>query len=253
MPTECVSVLTGSDFVLRGNIYKELQMIDKAMADYDEAIMVGLEGLVPNIGRVGNFLDKHGKHEKAIVFYNHGVQTQNTSPAVSRIYADRGASWARLKQYDKALADFTSSIEFNAWDCEHHLSRMRPPMLRESPADFQAAFLKLADRAIEITDGNGQSYITRSLVLLTLGQRDNAKKDLARGVELDPNSTSEITCGRCCGRYKTKPALSPVRMSDYVEIGNLCQDWQIETWSHAKSFPRKWTARYYAYATARCK
>ena len=182
-----LSPRTARDFVLRGNIYKELGMIEKAMANYDEAVKVGLEGRVPNIGRVGNFLDKLGKHEKAIVFYDHGVETQNTSPAVSRIHADRGASRARLKQYDKSLADFTSSIEIGGWDCEHHLSRMRPSMLRESPTDFQEEFLKLADRAIEITEGTGQSYITRSLVLFNLGRREEAKENLARGIELDPD------------------------------------------------------------------
>ena len=64
---------------------------------------------------------------------------------------------------------------------------MRPPTLWESPADFQAEFLKLADRAIEITGGNGQSYITRAVVYFNLHQRDKAKEDLARGVALDPD------------------------------------------------------------------
>ena len=180
-----VSLRTGSDYVMRGNIYSVIGQTDKAIADYGKAAEIGLQGQIPHVGRVAEFLDKHKQHEKAILFHDHGVRT-TPEPNVSRRYADRAACWMFLKRYDKALADFSSSIEINAWQCEHHLSRMRPTMLRESPADFQAAFLKLADRAIEITGGNGESYITRGMVLHMLRQREKAKEDLARGVKLDP-------------------------------------------------------------------
>ena len=184
---EC-SPRTGSEFVWQGHIYREMRQREKAIADFEKALELGLDGHVPNIRRAGELLDKSGMHEEAIRFYNHHVQRSKThhDGSVCRTYAQRGASWAHLKQYDNALADFTTSIEIGARECEHHLSRMSPEMLRESPKDFQVEFLKLADRAIELT-GSGQSYITRSLVLYALGKREKAKADLARGVDLDPN------------------------------------------------------------------
>ena len=152
---------------------------------------MGLVGQLPNVGRIGIFLAQHKQYEQAILFYDHGIKT-NTNLTVSRIYADRGAAWARLNRYDKALEDFTQSIEINAWDCEHHLSRLPPRLLREGSADFQNAYLQLADRAIEVTEGIGQSYLARSQVYLALGEREKAKTDLRRGIEVDPDASVRV-------------------------------------------------------------
>lgn len=181
-----LSPRTGNDFLWRGHIYRELRQEDNSIADYEKALEVGLNGYTSSeqIRRAGRLLDRAGKHEQAILFYNHVMAYPDG--AVCRTYAQRGASWAHLKQYDKALADFTNSIESGANGCEYALSRMSPSMLQESPADFQAKFLQLADRVVE-TEGSGQSYIARSLVYFNLGQRDKAREDLSRGVELDPD------------------------------------------------------------------
>ncbi|MCA9214747.1 MAG: tetratricopeptide repeat protein, partial [Planctomycetales bacterium] len=148
---------------------------------------VGLQGQAPNIRRVGEFCHSRKMYEQAILFFDHDIKTTTTTPSVSRTYASRGASRAKLQEYEIALADFTSSIEINAWDCEHHLTRMTPIMLRESPPEFQQAFLKLADQAIEVTEGEAVSYVARAYVHRSLQRPEMARVDLTKALAIEPN------------------------------------------------------------------
>ncbi|MEO2045775.1 MAG: tetratricopeptide repeat protein [Pirellulales bacterium] len=206
---ENIAPRTGNDFMLRGNIFKEIKENDKAIVDFDRALKLGLQGQIPNIRHVGEFFDKRKLYEQAIRFYDHDIQVSTATPSVSRTYALRGASRANLKEYDKALADFDSSIEYNAWDCAHHLTRMSPIMLRESPEDFQQAFLKLADRAIEMTEGAAVSYVARAYVHQSLKRREMAVADLSKAIEIDSAYKVPWTLRRLLRELEANPASSP--------------------------------------------
>ncbi len=152
---------------------------DKALADYGQAIRMKPSETAWYDNRAWMYLD-YGDYESALRDLDHLLRI--ASPPEAWMYADRGLAYGKLKEYDKATADFTKAL------------RMDP----ENAYIFNTRGLMWIDRkeydnairdfsaALRINPSYMWPYSNRGFCRTWKGDYAAAKADLEKAIAMEP-------------------------------------------------------------------
>ena len=107
-------------------------------------------------------------------------------------HSAKGFEFAKKKEYDKAIAEFTEAINADPKDAMNYFNRATAyrgaGKMDEARADFS--------KAIEMAPNNASAYVGRGEVLLQQKQWDGAQADFEKALQIAPVPP-------CFGKWKT--------------------------------------------------
>ena len=106
----------------RGVEWKGKGQLDRAIADYSEAIRINPKYAVAYNNR-GFSYDNKGDYERAIADFTEAVRH---NPKFAAAYVNRGNTYAAKKNYERAIADFRAALSINPYlqDAQDNLAAL---------------------------------------------------------------------------------------------------------------------------------
>jgi len=126
----------------------------------------------------GIFYDNHGQRNKAIADYSRTIEIDST---YALAYSNRGAIYGETGQYDKAIADFSKAIKFEpnnsfaVWNRGITYSLLQ--QWDKAIVDFS--------KSIEINPYTYDPYFNRGVAYGSLEQWDKAVADYSKAIEIN--------------------------------------------------------------------
>jgi serine/threonine protein kinase len=161
-----------------GSAWRAKGKLDKALADFDEAVRLDPKYANAYINR-GSAWKAKGELDKALADFGEAIRLD---PKYANAYNNRGAAWQAKGDLDRALADFGEAIRLDpkyanaynnrgsAWQAKGELDK--------ALADF--------DEAIRLDPKYANAYINRGSVWRPKGDLDRALADFGEAIRLDP-------------------------------------------------------------------
>ena len=162
----------------RGDAYRILGKIGKAIADFTTAIELQSDYAKPYVNRGLAHISK-GNFDKAIDDCNAAVKLQ---PELAEAYNNRGIAYAKKRDVNKAIADFTTAIELKLDYAEAYNNRGNA---YDDKGDFDKAIVNF-NTAIKFKSDFVDAYVNRGVAY---GKRDEFNKainDFTTAINLDP-------------------------------------------------------------------
>jgi tetratricopeptide (TPR) repeat protein len=136
-----------------------------------------------------------------IKYYNRALALGMPKKFMGRTLHDRGHAYKKLKQYKKALEDFTKSIEFDKEKAEFYHCRAH---LYEHFEEYSKAIVDFTT-SISLEPKDAYHLGCRSGAYVKLEEFKNALKDCKRAIALKPNSAfylqKRASVAYKCGGY----------------------------------------------------
>ncbi|MFH1228544.1 MAG: tetratricopeptide repeat protein [Planctomycetota bacterium] len=163
----------------RGNSYKDKNQLDKAMADFDEAIRVSPKFAAAYVCRGIAYVETN-QLDKAIKDYTEAI---NLDPNNIRALNNRGTVYNKTDEFDKAIIDFNEALRINPNCAEAYINRgiayENKDLLDQALADYNQA-ISLNPKFIE-------AYWNRANVHRKKGDLDRVVSDYTEAINLNPN------------------------------------------------------------------
>ncbi|MGB0083919.1 MAG: tetratricopeptide repeat protein [Rhodomicrobiaceae bacterium] len=162
--------LIGNDaeaYLHRAALWVEKGQLDRALADYDEAIRLDDSNIAAFHGRALLRM-RRGEVESALADLDHAIRLSFSDP---KIYRDRGSIWLEKTSYDRAIADFNRAIQLDPRFADAYF--LRGVALRRK-GDFTHAIADL-NEALRLDSSIGGAEPNRDMA--RTGQRDAIEKD----------------------------------------------------------------------------
>jgi tetratricopeptide (TPR) repeat protein len=176
----------------RANAYFAKQDLDRAIQDYNSAIMSDPNYNIPFNNR-GLAYQRKGQSDRAFEDFDQAIRLD---PKYAAAFGNRG-DLQRLKgRLELAIADYDQAITLNPnladaflgrgiayqeksqWDFDAYLNEGR----------YEALGIQSYDQAIRINPNNGVAFSRRGFLSARLRQYDRAVSDYSEAIRLDPNS-----------------------------------------------------------------
>ena len=174
-------------YVNLGNVYRELNMYEESLAEYNNAIK-----LKPNLAEIyanrGNVLQDLKKYQEALEDYNKAILIK---PNFASAYSNRGTVQKELALFDDALASYDEAIKNNPNCAEVYYNR--GIILSELTLFSEALFNY--NRAILINPDYVEAYSNRGNILKNLNLLDEALASYDVAINLKPDYF-EAYCNR---------------------------------------------------------
>ena len=167
-------------YLERGNILRDLKLIDKALASYDRAIQINSNYAEAHSNR-GIALRELKRLEEAIASYDRAIEIK---PDLVEAYLNRGIALRELKLFDEALASYDRAIELNPNLSEAYSSRGNALKDLNRLDEALASY----DRAIELDPNLSEAYSNRGNALKDLNRLDEALVSYAKAIDINPNN-----------------------------------------------------------------
>ena len=165
----------------RGNYYGNLNLTDKAIADFNTFIQLKQDD--PQVySNLGNAYGLKGDLNRALNAYSRSVKLDSLDP---KTWLNRGITYAKFKQPDRALTDYNKALALNA-DFMQVLPNRAYTLLEmgnydESISDFS--------RLIRYSPRNDNYYIDRGTAYYRLKKYPQAIADFRQCVALNPENS----------------------------------------------------------------
>jgi serine/threonine protein kinase/tetratricopeptide (TPR) repeat protein len=140
-------------YVTRGDIYARRKMYATALADYDKSVELG--------------------------------------PYRSFTYKLRAATHFQLKNYDEALADLDTALKLKPDDLSTVWWISADQTAKCPSAEFREGMRRLADRAVELNDRSSRALFERAILLKSLGDLQQARRDLDASLDIQEKMAAE--------------------------------------------------------------
>ena len=160
-------------YIDRGNGYQDSGEYDRAIQDYDQAILLEPDSALAYYDR-GNAHDSKGEYDRAIADYDLVIQLAPEGDHAYYAYYGRGYAHSAKGEYDLAIKDYDRAIRLNSDDANLFIVRGVANFLRANPSQ---AVIDLR-RSSELNPKNAYSVLWLHLARRRLGQKDS--KELAR-------------------------------------------------------------------------
>ncbi len=168
----------------RGIAHFQLEDMEKAQADFEEAIRLGTKDGAAYIN-LGNVLQRQGLAQEALQNYSKGIEL---TPDMALPYIERSSVLMEMEQYTEAAADLEKAISLDPKSPEALNNR---GVLLRLQAKYEEA-IKDYTKAIELFGKYPSAFANRGFALRQLGRYEEAVTDFEKALSLDPMS-HEIT------------------------------------------------------------
>ncbi len=160
----------------RGNYYLEVDVLDKALTDFNQALSLKPNYYDAHINR-GRYYFAKNNLESALNDFNKAISINSMKVEG---YNNRGGANFQLGRYESALKDFEKVIEM---DSAHDKAYHNVGAIYHNLGKMNQA-IENYNRALAINPGNTGCLIQRSRAHNALGQTQNALDDLLRAQQL---------------------------------------------------------------------
>ena len=227
------------DLLRRGRAWSEKNELDRAIADFGQAIRIDAAHPSAYLGRGYAW---HRKHEtdKAIADYN---EASRLNPTEYRTFVNRGMLLAGKKEYAKAIADYDAAIQLAPG--EAHIYNYRGYAWSQLQDQGKA----IADYTEAIRLDSNDTYAHISLAWILTTSSDRGVRDAKRAVPL-AKKACELSGWKVPGYLETLAAACG-------ETGDFASavKWQIAA-NELRSDPKEKTAgeerlKYFQFAESR--
>jgi tetratricopeptide (TPR) repeat protein len=169
----------------RGTIWGSEGQLDKAIADFGEAIRLDPKFAQPYISRgLSWFLKK--QYDKAIADFDEAIRLD---PKNARAYVSRGLVWSNKTQYDQAIADVNKAIsdfdEAIRLDPKNTLAYLNRGIAWSHKTQYDKSIADFSE-VIRLDPKNTPAYISRGLLWNMKHEYDKAIADFNDAIRLDP-------------------------------------------------------------------
>jgi tetratricopeptide (TPR) repeat protein len=165
-------------YILRGNVYLNLDQFQRALDDYNKAIELEPKN-AEVFWRRGNMYDKLGENQLALQDFERAIKL---NPKLGEAYCGRGLAKSRGGDEQGAARDYDKAIQCNPQFAESYNNR---GILRSVLGNVKAA-LKDFDRAIELNPEYTDAYYNRGNIYSDLGEWQKAIADYTEAIRLNP-------------------------------------------------------------------
>ena len=159
-------------------------------------------------------LDKQGKKEKALSYYNEALKINKADPEA---FGNRGNIYFEFQQDSLALMDYNSALALNP---KYAPALSNRGALFSRRGDYDNG-LKDLNRALELNPDYGPAYKNRGTTFLSLKQFENAITDFRKYLEYEPKEVEIYNAIGVCYQNAAKYELSLKPFSDAIELDPL--------------------------------
>jgi tetratricopeptide (TPR) repeat protein len=180
----------------RGRAYQRVEN-PQAIQDYEKSLEYD-----PNfditLGHLASIYSSIGKYEDALELYDRSVNIKESQPALGmwdfHTWEGRGVCYYKLGNYDKAIQDLNKALEVAYWPLlEAHLYLGKIFSITgdevKATEHFDTVIEICSQKIEEAKPGEAiyDSYNSRGLTYIELGEYDKAISDFERVIQLSPD------------------------------------------------------------------
>ena len=180
----------------RGRAYQRVEN-PQAIQDYEKSLEYD-----PNfditLGHLASIYSCIGKYEDALELYDRSVNIKESQPALGmwdfHTWEGRGVCYYKLEEYEKAIQDLNKALEVAYWPLpEAHLYLGKIFLITGDEVKATEHFtsvIEICSQKIEKAkpwEAIYDSYNTRGLTYIELGEYDKAISDFEKVIQLSPD------------------------------------------------------------------
>ncbi|NER20981.1 MAG: tetratricopeptide repeat protein [Symploca sp. SIO1C2] len=159
------------------NAYSNTRKLDKAIADFNQALNINPEDAAAYHSRGTAYFTK-GELDQAIADF---TQALKINPEYDDAYNNRGLAYSKQGEADKAIADFTQALKINLEDADTYINLgiaySRKGELDQAIADF--------NRALKINPESASAYYNLGIVYSKKGELDQVIADCTQALNIN--------------------------------------------------------------------
>jgi tetratricopeptide (TPR) repeat protein len=167
----------------RGNCYYAKHEVDRAIADFDQALRLDPTNAGAYDNRA-NALDARGDRDDAIKDYNESVRL---NPRNIYVYINRAILLAEEGNFNSAFADYAKALTINPKDEMAYTGRAFLYLMQKAPAKA----LKEANAAIAIAPGRVPGHHARARAYIQMGRYAEAESEIKTIMDLKNSDRTE--------------------------------------------------------------
>ncbi len=194
----------------RGNAYRAKDDMNRAIADYDEAI-----GLDPKYAAAfrnrGNAYRAKGDHDRAIAEYSEAIRLD---PNDALAFNNRGVAYRAKGDHGRAIADYSEAIRL---DPKHASAFNNRGIAYRAKGDHDRAIADY-NEAIRLDPKDALAFNNRGIAYRAKGDHDRAIADYSEAIRLDPNDA--LAFNNRGNAYRAKDDIDAA-IADYGEVIRL--------------------------------
>ncbi len=168
----------------RGNAYYEKNDFDKAIENYNMAIVLNPNFSEAYFNRGLCYYNKK-EFEKSISDYNRAAELD---PRNAVIFNNRGDAFYRKQDFEKAIVDYDKAVSLNPRYLKAYYNR---GLAYACQQDYERA-VEDFNKVIELNPNFAEAYHIRGLAFDYMGNYEKAVADYDKAIELNPNFTEAI-------------------------------------------------------------
>ncbi len=168
---------TGRFYTLRAGAYWARGNVERALSDFDEAIMLGYDSANAYTSRA-LFLTATHEYEKAIADFSKAIEKGDKSESV---HVNRAAAYLQLNKVDEAIADYSAAIQLN--DKNAGVFQQRATAFKVK-GDLEKAIIDFT-KAMELSPNFIPATMGRGYVYFQMGNHAKAIDDFSKVIELN--------------------------------------------------------------------
>jgi len=172
-------------YFYRGNAYGKKKEYDRAIADFNQALLLNPK-YAKAFNNRGLVYSYKNEYDRAIADFNQALQL---NPKNAEFFSNRGIAYNNKKEYDRAIADSNQALQLNPKDADAFNNRGtaygKKKEYDRAIADFNQA-LQLHPKDAEIFSNRGIAYYYKK-------EYDRAIADYNQALKLNPKYADAFT------------------------------------------------------------